>query len=125
MPAMTRIGELAAALGRIDFDAVQRAALTHAAERIAELVREKLSGAPGDAHDAPWLESGALRDSIAQDSDAERAVVGSTSEVAVDQELGTAHVPPRPFLAPVAAANSAELAEAIGAAFAAALRDVR
>ncbi len=41
---------------------------------------------------------------------------------AVPQELGTAHMPTRPFLAPVAAGMGEEVARAVGARVAAALR---
>ena len=51
-----------------------------------------------------------------------KAVVGSSDPAAVPQELGTAHMPARPFLAPVAAAMGEEVARTVGAAVAAALR---
>ena len=44
------------------------------------------------------------------------ATVGSTSDVALYQELGTARLPPRPFLAPAAAENGDGIAQAIGQA---------
>jgi len=49
-------------------------------------------------------------------------VMGSSDPAAVPQELGTAHMPARPFLAPVAAAMGEEVARAVGARVAAALR---
>lgn len=57
----------------------------------------------GYAPDAALLRSGALRDSIgfaltAAGDGRQEGVVGSTSEIAVYQELGTSRVPPRSFL---------------------------
>ena len=80
-------------------------ALREAAERggalLADGVRARLSGTPGGAHDAPWLRSGGLRESVgvvvAAEGDVVRAVVGSSDPAAVAQELGTVHVPARPF----------------------------
>lgn len=73
-------------------------------------------------HDEPWLQSGALRNSVGAQADGLQAVVGSSDPAAVPQEMGTAHMPARPFLAPVAAGMGEEVARAVGAAVAAALR---
>lgn len=51
-----------------------------------------------------------------------RAVVGSSGSAAVRQEIGTATVPPRPFLAPVAAAQGEAVAHGVAARVAAVLR---
>jgi hypothetical protein len=50
----------------------------------------------------PLLRTGALRDSISYtiDKPGVEATVGSTSEIALWQELGTPKIPPRPFLLP-------------------------
>jgi phage gpG-like protein len=53
--------------------------------------------------DTPLLDTGQLRDSISayvqmHDDEHGRAVVGSDSEIAVYQELGTSRIPPRSFL---------------------------
>jgi hypothetical protein len=50
----------------------------------------------------PLLRTGAMRDSISYtiDKPGEEATVGSTSEIALWQELGTPKIPPRPFLLP-------------------------
>jgi hypothetical protein len=69
-------------LSRIDFSAAQSAALRHAASTISANVREVLSQPPGNDHGAPWLRTGALRDSIACENDESSAVIGSTSDVA-------------------------------------------
>lgn len=45
-------------------------------------------------------------------------VLGSTSKVAVDHELGTEHVPPRPILTPTAQKFEEEIAEILGEAVA-------
>lgn len=118
---MMSVRAFAELLGRVDLARVKAEALERGAARMAEAVREALSHSPGGAHDVPWLGSGALRDSIGQESNADGAVVGSTSSVAVYQELGTRHDPPRPFLAPVGAALGAAVAQEVGAAVAAAL----
>ena len=79
-------------------------ALAEQAERVAARVRDGLSEPPGAAgHDEPWLQSGALRDSVGAQADGLQAAVGSSDPAAVPQEMGTAHMPPRLFLAPVAA----------------------
>lgn len=119
---MTSLGELSNRLRRVHLEAVQRRALEDAAQRIEEAVRTALSHSPGGEHDAPWLQSGELRDSIEHEADATRAVIGSTSEIAAYQELGTRTVPPRPVLGPVAAALGQSVAEVIGAAVADAIR---
>ena len=98
-------------------------ALAGQAQRMAARVREGLSAPPGGAgHDEPWLRSGALRDSVEAQANGLQAVVGSSDPAAVPQELGTAHMPARPFLAPAAAAMGEEVARAVGDAVAAALR---
>lgn len=104
--------------------------LHEAAERGAALledrVRERLSGGPGGAHEAPWLQTGGLRDSIgsvvAADGDGVRAMVGSSDPAAVPQELGTLHMAARPFLAPVGAELGGAVADAVRAVVAAELR---
>lgn len=115
------VAAFAELLDRVDLERVKSEALEHGATRLAEAVREALSHSPGEAHDTPWLGSGELRDSIRQESDANGAVVGSTSAVALYQELGTRRDPPRPFMAPAGAALGEAVAEELGAAMAAAL----
>lgn len=99
-------------------------ALAAEAELLAETVRQSLSEPPGTGdHDQPWARTGALRDSIAAQAEGLEAVVGSSDPAAAPQEMGTSRIPPRPFLAPAASAHGAEIAERIGGAVAAALRD--
>ena len=111
---MANLAEISARLGRIELETVHRRALEEAAQRIEAAVRSMLSHPPGWEHDTPWLRSGELRSSIAHEADADGATIGSTSIVALYQEVGTRNDPPRPFLAPVAAALGEPVAEAIG-----------
>jgi len=48
------------------------------------------------------------REAFAAEADGLQAVVGSSDPAAVPQELGTAHMPPRPFLAPMGAGMGEE-----------------
>ncbi len=116
------LNELRERLERLRPEEVMARALDEQAQRMAARVRDGLSEAPGAGHDEPWLQSGALRDSVGAQADGLQAVVGSSDPAAVPQELGTAHMPARPFLAPVAAGMGEEVAQAVGAAVMAALR---
>lgn len=89
---------------------------------MAEAVRTGLRTAPGGDHARPWLQTGALRDSVGSRVEGLQAVVGSSDKAAAPQEMGTVHLPPRPFLQPVAAAMGAGVAEAVGSAVAERLR---
>ena len=51
-----------------------------------------------------------------------QAAVGSSDPAAVPQEMGTAHTPARPFLAPVAAGTGEEVARGVAEAVVAALK---
>jgi HK97 gp10 family phage protein len=117
------LNELRERLERLRPEEVMARALAEQAGRVAARVRDGLSEPPGaTGHDEPWLQSGALRDSVEAQADGLQAVVGSSDPAAVPQEMGTAHMPGRPFLAPVAAEMGEEVARAVGAAMAAALR---
>jgi phage gpG-like protein len=48
--------------------------------------------------DTPLLETGKMRASIEWNASGNTGAVGSNSDVAVFQELGTSRIPPRPFL---------------------------
>ncbi len=52
-------------------------------------------------------------------ADGSSAAVGSNDPAAAPQELGTARLPPRPFLAPTASAHAEAIANHLGAAVAA------
>lgn len=120
MIVVTGLSEALRRLERIDMRRARHAALEQAAVRIEVAVQEALSRLPGEDHAAPWLRTGELRASITHDTSEDAAVIGSADPVAVDQELGTRTIPPRPFLAPVAAAESdnvmQDVAGAIGSA---------
>ncbi|MDT7950380.1 MAG: hypothetical protein RQ966_02650 [Acetobacteraceae bacterium] len=97
--------------------------LAQKAQRLAEAVQEGLSEPQGSGdHEKPWARTGALRDSIGATVDGLEAAVGSNDPAAAPQEMGTARIPPRPFLAPAAASAGEEIARAIGSATADALR---
>ena len=116
---ITGLNELRERLERLHPEEVMARALAEQAQRMSARVREGLSEPPGAAgHDARWLQSGALRNSVGTQADGLQAVVGSSDPAAVPQELGTAHMPARPFLAPVAAGMGEEVARAVGAAVA-------
>ena len=126
------LNELRERLERLRPEEVMARALAEQAQRMAARVREGLSETLGAAgHDEPWLQSGALRDSVgaspkreafAAEADGLQAVVESSDPAAVPQELGTAHMPARPFLMPVAAGMGEKVARAVRAAVVAALR---
>jgi phage gpG-like protein len=118
---MTSLGSWIARLDRLPIAATQARLLGEAAARLQASTEENLSHPPGASHAMPWQRTGALRDSIAASVEADAVVVGSTSIVAVAQELGTAILPPRPFLAPGARDGEA-IADSFGAAFAALLQ---
>ncbi len=120
---ITGLNELRERLECLRPDEVMARALAEQAQRMAARVREGLSEPPGGGgHDEPWLQSGALRDSVGAQANGLQAAVGSSDPAAVPQELGTARMPARPFLAPVAGGMGEEVARAVGAAVAAAIR---
>jgi len=110
-------------LERLRVEEVMAQALAAQAERVADAVRQRLSETPGTGgHDEPWRQSGALRDSVGAEADGLQAVVGSSDPAAVPQEMGTAHMPPRPFLAPTGAGMGQEVARGVAEAVVAALK---
>ncbi len=112
-------GALAAHLATLPVSETISASLKNAAAGLAETVREALSTPPSGPHDEPWVDTRALRDSIAYSADESGAAIGSNDPAAAAQELGTTTVPPRPFLAPAAAAQGEAIARQVGAAVAA------
>ncbi len=114
---------LSEALARLNLAGTQRGALGRAASQLEASVRQLLSHRPGEDHSTPWFRTGDLHDSIGHDGDDTRVVVGSTDPVAVDQELGTRFVPPRPFLAAAAAVEAEDIAQAVADALAGALKE--
>ena len=110
-------------LARLRAGEMMAHALAGQAERLAATVRDGLGEPPGAGeHDRPWTRTGTLRDSVTARSNGLDAVVGSDDKAAAPQEMGTANVPPRPFLAPAAAAEAEAIAHAVCQAVVAALR---
>ena len=70
----------------------------------------------GYSENDPLLRSGELRDSIGHEVAGLEAVVGSTDDVMVYQELGTETIPPRPVLGPAAIRSEAVIQRMIGEA---------
>lgn len=80
-----------------------------------QMQREQQGFNPND----PLLRTGELRDSIQHTVDAARGVayVGSNNPIAAYQELGTATIPPRSFLAGAAQHKEKEIVHMTGDAF--------
>jgi hypothetical protein len=72
--------------------------------------------------DNPLLRTGEMRDSIEHQVIGNEVHVGSNSDVAVDQELGTTKIPPRRLLGGAAFEQAPKIAEAAGMAIAMHLR---
>ena len=73
------LNELRERLERLRAEEVMARALAEQAERVAARVRDGLSKPPGaGGHDEPWLQSGALRDSVGAQADGLQAAVGSS-----------------------------------------------
>jgi len=70
--------------------------------------------AKGFTPDDPLLRTGDLRDSIEVTVKGNEAAVGSVSEIAMYQELGTDNMPPRPFLGPAAFDSKLNIGELAG-----------
>lgn len=68
----------------------------------------------GFAENDPLLRDGKLRDSIHHDIDGLEATIGSDSNIAVYQELGTDKIPPRPFLGTALAIKQGQIVRIIG-----------
>lgn len=122
-------------------------------ERACQIIQKKAKAAIGKNHEmwpplaestikdkaahgfntpAPLLRTGELRDSIEYTAHGNEGAVGSNLEIALYQELGTKHIPPRSFLVSSAIASEERIIRMAGAATVAALsghgrhtRDVR
>ena len=84
----------------------------------ATVAEKRRLGYADAENDNPELRTGEMRDSIGHSYDFGNFTftVGSTSEIAVYQELGTANgLPPRPFLAPALYRNVDPIRKLIGA----------
>jgi hypothetical protein len=117
-----KAGQAAAALGRVQVVETMGTALDEAGMRLAEAVRAALAEPPGGSHEHPWQQTGALQSSVGYQRTELSGEVGSNDPAAGPQEFGTATVPPRPFLAPVAAALGESIAQQIAAAVTAAIK---
>ena len=116
------LAEAIAVLRDADAAGTMAAVLDRQAEALAGTVREALGTPPGGDHGRPWVQTGALQGSIDHVVEGLQAVVGSSNPAAAPQELGTVHLPPRPFLAPAAAAAAPGIAAVVGVAVAERLR---
>lgn len=74
--------------------------------------------AKGYTPDDPLLRDGRMRDSISNEVSGHEAVVGSDSNIAIYQELGTDKIPPRPFLGPAVIHNHDLIRKIMGKALA-------
>jgi len=71
----------------------------------------------GFTENDPLLRTGELRDSISHETDGHlTAIIGSTSDIAVYQELGTDKIPPRPFLGSAAYEHIDDVKKLVGGA---------
>ena len=68
----------------------------------------------GYPEDEPLLRTGALRDSIERNVSGSEGHVGSNSDIAVWQELGTTKIPPRSFLGGAAVEKSEAISKIVG-----------
>ena len=109
-----KLAELRARLEAVRPAEILATALAAEADRLAQSVRDGLATVPGAGdHERPWSQTGALHDSITASAEGLNASIGSNDPAAAPQEMGTIHLPPRPFLAPVAATQGAQIARTI------------
>ena len=66
--------------------------------------------------DTPLMLTGELYASIEHEVHENEAFIGSKSDVAVYQEMGTSTIPPRPFLGPAAFKNKEKIEKIVGSA---------
>ena len=119
------INEALRRLDRLPFRESREAALKSAGSQLEDAVKASLSNLPGEDHASPWLRTGKLRGSVSHQSDDHVLAVGSDSQIAVDQEFGTRSIPPRPFLAPTAAAVGGDLIQTMARAVTDTLKEQR
>lgn len=106
------LGGMVAEMGHLEHEGLEEAAQVVEEEAKAEIGTYQGAAGPFAAWaslkpetiarkangDTPLLETGAMRDSIERTVIGLTAYVGSNSEIAVYQELGTRAIPPRSFL---------------------------
>lgn len=78
------------------------------------VAKEKSSSFDLNEDGNPLLVTGAMRESIEHTVIGNTAHIGSNSDIAVYQELGTEKIPPRSFLGGSAAELGPEIADAVG-----------
>jgi phage gpG-like protein len=103
--AREELGTYQPAIGH--FDAWPELADSTKADRVAK----------GFSENDPLLRSGELRESIKAAHNRTEAIVGSDSDVALYQELGTNRIPARPFLGPAVLHNEDFIKRVLGRAF--------
>jgi phage gpG-like protein len=91
------------------------AGTTAAWESLAPSTQEERSRL-GYTADEPLLREGNLRDSLTSEIEGDTAYIGSNSEVAKYQELGTAKIPPRSFLVGAAYRKEQDVVNEFGGA---------
>ena len=101
--AKSEIGTYQGGVGGI-FAGWQELADSTKADRVAQ----------GFPENEPLLRTGEMRDSIDHSVEGLTALVGSDSDIALWQELGTDKIPPRSFLGGAAFRKQDEVAEIIG-----------
>ena len=107
-------GQAATALADLPVAEILATTLAAQAATLAEAVRANLATPPGGPHNHPWRQTGFLQASIETNTDGLSAQIGSNHPDAAPQELGTATIPPRPFLAPAAISLAEPIARTIG-----------
>lgn len=75
----------------------------------------------GYPEDEPLLRSGDMRESVGHKVQGNEVTIGSDSDIAVYQELGTEHIPPRSFLGGAMAEELMEIQRVVGKGAVAAL----
>ena len=108
MISVNGLREFADRLAGLNLKSVGYRALESAAQKLEAAVKEALSNSPEDGHIEPWRGSDELYDSVEHTASASKAVIGSGSTVAVDQEFGTRAEQPRSFLRSTAEAEAEE-----------------
>lgn len=113
--ALQAAGEIVEKEAKAEIGAYQGAAGPFAAwEPLAESTQNERAH-QGFTPDDPLLRTGEMRDSIGLVVEGHEAYVGSNSDIAVYQELGTSKgIPPRSFLGGAAVRKSAEVRDVIG-----------
>jgi phage gpG-like protein len=130
--AIARLSEMAIAVEVEQRRALERAALVVEAEAKREIGTYQDETGPfapwaeladttkndrvrqGFSENEPLLRTGDMRDSIDHVVEQDEAVVGSNSDIAVYQELGTDRIPPRSFLGGAASRRGEEVARILG-----------